>query len=107
MSLPTLARVVVIAIAVLNVVDIIVHVLVDDVEPLRVTGNVVAIAAALALLLWPRARRALTPLIAAAVNLGLNIVFIALQGIGPLGVILIAVTTVLLVVVAVALRRRG
>lgn len=106
MSFPTLARVLTIAVAALNIVDILVHVLVNDVEPLRVTGNVIVIAAALAMLLWPRARRVLTPLIAAAVSLGLNLVFIAVSGIGPLGVILILATTVLLGVTALVMRRR-
>lgn len=106
MSLSSVARAVAIAVIVLNIGDIIVHVAVNDVEPLRVTGNAVVIAAALGLLLWPRARRSLTPLIAAAVNLGLNAVFIALEGIGPLGILLVAATTVLLMIVAVTMRRR-
>ena len=105
MSFPAPARILTIAVAALNIGDVLVHVIVDDVEPLRVTGNVVVIGAALAMVLWPRARHVLAPLIAAAVNLGLNVVFIALQSIGPLGLLLILATTVLLGIIAAAMRR--
>lgn len=106
MNLSTLARALVIAVGALNVGDILLHAIVNDLEPLRVTGNIVVIAASIALLALAPARRALTALIAAAVNLGLNLVFIALDGIGPLGVVLIVVTTLLLVGIAVVLRRQ-
>lgn len=39
-------------------------------------------------------------------SLGLNVVFIALEGIGPLGAVLVAATTLLLVGATVALGRR-
>lgn len=104
-KLSSLARILTLAVALLNLGDIALHVAIDDVEPLRVTGNIVVIVAAFVLLLWPRARRLITPIIAAAVNLVLNNVFIALEGIGPLGVVLIAVTTLLLVALALTLRR--
>ena len=104
-KLSSLARILTLAVALLNLGDIALHVAIDDVEPLRVTGNIVVIVAAFVLLLWPRARRLITPIIAAAVNLVLNNVFTALEGIGPLGVVLIAVTTLLLVALALTLRR--
>lgn len=104
-NLSPLARVLTIAVALLNLGDIALHIAIDDVEPLRVTGNVVVIVAAFVLLLWPRARRLITPVLAAAVNLALNIAFIASEGIGPLGAILIAATTVLLAALALAMRR--
>ncbi len=104
-KLSSLARILTLAVALLNLGDIALHVAIDDVEPLRVTGNIVVIVAAFVLLLWPRARRLITPIIAAAVNLVLNNVFIALEGIGLLGVVLIAVTTLLLVALALTLRR--
>ena len=107
MSFTVPARGLTIAVAAVNVVDIVVHVLVDDVEPLRVTANVIVIVTALALLFWSRVRHALTPLFAAVASLGLNLVFIATQGIGSLGVILIATTTVLLVAIALVMRRRS
>lgn len=105
-NLSTRSRILTIAVALLNLGDIALHVAIDDVEPLRVSGNIVVIVAAFVILLWPRARRLITPIIAAAVNLVLNLVFIALEGIGPLGAVLIAVTTVLLAVLALALRRQ-
>lgn len=106
LTLSTLARVLIIAVGTLNVADIVLHVAVNDVEPLRVTGNLVVIAASIALLMWARVRHALTPIIAAAVSLSLNLVFIALDGIGPLGVLLVVATTLLLVVIALVLRRQ-
>lgn len=105
-SLSTLARALSIAVGVLNVGDIALHIAIDDVEPLRVAGNIVVIVAAFVILLWPRARRLITPIIAAVVNLALNLIFIALEGIGPLGAILIAATTLLLVAITLTLRRQ-
>jgi len=105
-SLSTPARGLSIAVGALNIGDIALHVAIDDVEPLRVTGNVVVILAAAALLFWPRLRHLLTPVIAAGINLALNLVFIALEGIGPLGAILIAATTLLLIAITLTLRRQ-
>lgn len=102
----TLARVLTVAALVLNIADIALHVAIDDVEPLRIAGNIVVVAATIAVLAWPRARRATVPLCAAGASLGLNVGFTALEGIGPLGAVLVAATTLLLVGVAVALGRR-
>lgn len=84
--------------------DLVLHILVRDVEPLRVAGNVVVMMTAVIILIRADARVPWIPLLAGAVNLGLNILFIALEGIGPLGVILIVATTVLAVLTALALR---
>jgi hypothetical protein len=84
--------------------DLVLHILVRDVEPLRVTGNVVVMMTAVIILIRADARVPWIPLLAGAVNLGLNILFIALERIGPLGVILIVATTVLAVLTALALR---
>lgn len=57
----TLARVLTVAALVLNIADIVLHVAINDVEPLRIAGNVVVVAATIAVLAWPRARRAMVP----------------------------------------------
>lgn len=99
------ARVLTIAVLVLNIGDIVLHVVIDDVEPLRIAGNVVVLLATIALLFWPSARRSVVPLLAAIVSLGLNLAFIATEGIGPLGAVLVATTTLLLAGVGLAMRR--
>lgn len=102
----TLARTLTIAVLVLNVGDIALHVAIDDVEPLRIAGNVVVLLAAMLMQTTSRARQAHVPLIAGAVSLALNLVFIATEGIGPLGGVLVATTTLLLAGATLALRRR-
>lgn len=92
--------------AALTVFDIVIHVVSDQVEPLRIAGNIIVLVAALGILVVPRVRRAWVPIAAGLWNLVLNIIFIAQQGIGALGVALIAATTVLCVVLAVQLARR-
>lgn len=89
----------------LNVFDIVVHVATDQVEPLRIAGNVVVLVASLALLFVASARRAWVPAVAGGVSLALNAVFIALNGIGVAGAVLVAVTTVLCIALAVILAR--
>lgn len=84
--------------------DLVLHILVRDVEPLRVTGNVVVMMTAVIILIRADARVPWIPLLGGAVNLGLNIVFVALEGIGPVGAVLIAITTVLAVLTALAMR---
>lgn len=103
----TLARALTIAVLVVNVGDIALHVAIDDVEPLRISGNVVVLLAAMLMLTMSRAGQALVPLIAGAVSLALNLVFIATEGIGPLGGVLVATTSLLLAGATLALRRRA
>ena len=97
-------RLLTVAVALLNVGDIVLHVAIDQVEPLRVTGNIVVILAAIGILAFGALRRPATPIAAAVVNLALNLVFIAIFGIGGLGAALIALTTILLITTAVRVR---
>lgn len=92
--------------AALTVFDIVLHVVIDDVEPLRIAGNVIVLVSALGILVIPRLRRAWVAFAAGAWNLVLTLVFIAQDGIGPLGIALVAATTVLCLVLTVQLARR-
>lgn len=92
--------------AALTVFDIVLHVVIDDVEPLRIAGNVIVLANALGILVIPRVRRAWVAFAAGVWNLVLNIVFISQEGIGTLGIVLVAVTTVLCLVLTAQLARR-
>lgn len=89
----------------LTVFDIVLHVAIDQVEPLRISGNLVVLAAAVAVLLVPVARHAWVPAAAGAISLALNLVFVFREGIGPLGAILVAVSTALCAAIAIALAR--
>ena len=100
-----LARALTIAVLVLNVGDVVLHVAIDDVEPLRIAGNLVVLVAATAVLFWPSARRGAVPLLAAVVSLGLNLAFIATEGIGALGAGLVVSTTLLLIGTGLSMRR--
>ena len=95
-----------VALLVANIFDVVIHVITDQVEPLRITGNVIALVAAGVLLTIPRTRHPWVPLVAGGLSLLLNLVFIATQGIGVLGALLVTLTTLLFVVVAVRLARR-
>jgi hypothetical protein len=77
----TLGRILIVVVALVNVGDIVLHVAIDQVEPLRIACNIVVIVAALAML------------------------FIVTSGIGGLGAVLIALTTILLALLAGSLRR--
>ena len=99
-----LVRVLTIVVALVNVGDIALHVAIDLVEPLRIAGNIVVIVAALGILAVSALRKPVIPIAAALVNLALNLVFIAIFGIGGLGAVLIALTTILLATVAGRLR---
>lgn len=103
----TLLRVLTIAVLVINLGDIALHVAIDDVEPLRIAGNVVVLVAAVLMLATARARHPLVPLVAGAVSLALNLVFIATEGIGGLGAVLVATTSLLLAAATLAMRRRS
>lgn len=100
-----LVRVLTIAVAAVNLGDIVLHVAIDQVEPLRIAGNVVVIAAALGMLASETLRTPIVPILAALANLVLNLVFIVSFGIGGLGAVLIALTTILLALLAGSLRR--
>jgi collagenase-like PrtC family protease len=104
--LDTLVRVLTIAVALVNVGDIALHVAIDQVEPLRVAGNIVVIVAAIGLLAVAALRRPAVPIAASVVNVILNLVFIVMFGIGGLGAVLIALTTILLATIAGGLRTR-
>ena len=103
-KLSVLALVLTVVVALLNVGDVVLHVAIDQVEPLRVTGNAVVVVAALGMPMVAALRAPAVPITAAAVNLVLNTVFIAVFGIGPLGAVLIALTTVLLAAIAIVIR---
>lgn len=90
----------------LNVVDVVVHVATDQVEPLRIAGNVIVLVSALSVLVIPRVRRAWVAIAAGLWSLVLNVVHIAQSGIGTAGVVFIAGTTVLCLLLAVQLARR-
>lgn len=107
MSFTGIAKTLTIVATAVNVADIALHVAIDDVEPLRVAGNVIVIVATVALLLWDRSRRPAVPVIAALLSLALNVVFIATEGIGPLGAVLVAATTLILLATGFAMRTRA
>ncbi len=93
--------------AAVNVFDIVIHVGADQLEPLRIAGNVIVLLAALALFAVPRLRRAWVEIAAGTGNLVLNGVFIAREAIGTLGWILVGTTNVLCVALAALPRRRS
>ena len=90
----------------LNVIDVVVHVVTDQVEPLRIAGNIIVIVSALGVLLIPRVRRAWVAIAAGLWSLVLNLIHISQSGIGTAGIVFIAATTVLCLVLAVQLARR-
>lgn len=101
----TFGRVLTIVVALINLGDIVLHVAIDQVEPLRIAGNIVVIGAALGMLAVAALRKPLVPIGAGVVSLVLNLVFIVTSGIGGLGAVLIALTTILLALLAGSLRR--
>lgn len=100
----TFARVLTVVITLVNVGDIVLHVAIDQVEPLRIAGNIVVIAAAIGMLAVHALRTPAVAIGAALVSLALNLVFIITSGIGGLGAVLIALTTILLGLLAGSLR---
>ncbi len=100
----TLVRVLAVVVALVNLGDLALHIAIDQVEPLRVAGNIVVIVAALGMLAVRALRRPVVPGVAAVVNLVLNLAFIVMFGIGSLGAVLIALTTILLATIAGGLR---
>lgn len=99
-----LLRILLVATAVLNAADAVLHVAIDQVEPLRIAGNLVVISGVVGMLAVPSLRRPAAPVVVGLVSLVLNLVFVATSGIGGLGAVLIVVTTLLHVVLAVLLR---
>ena len=100
----TLFVVLTVVVALVNLGDVALHVAIDQVEPLRVAGNIAVVVAAVGMLAVSALRRPVVPVAAAVVNLGLNLTFIVMFGIGGLGAVLIALTTILLAVIAGRLR---
>jgi len=100
-----LVRVLTVVVALVNVGDIVLHVAIDQVEPLRIAGNIVVILAAIGMLVSATLRTPRLPMLAMVLNLALNLAFIAMFGIGGLGAVLIALTTILLATIAGSLRR--
>jgi hypothetical protein len=100
-----LARILIVVVALVNVADIVLHVAIDQVEPLRIAGNLVVIMAAIGMLAVAALRTPVVPIAAGLVSLALNLVFIATSGIGGLGAVLIALTTILLGLLAGSLGR--
>jgi hypothetical protein len=91
----TLTTVIVVALVV-NVVDAVIHIVTDQVEPLRIASNAVVILAAALILAVPALNRQMISVTADVLYLGLNVLFIVLNGIGGLGLLLVVVTVVLL-----------
>lgn len=100
-----LVRVLTVVVAIVNVADIVLHVAIDQVEPLRIAGNIVVLATAIGMLAISALRKPIVPVVAGLVSLVLNLVFIVTSGIGGLGAVLIALTTILLALLAGSLRR--
>lgn len=94
-----------IALIAVNVFDYVIHAASDELEPLRVTSNVVVVLAAIGIMAIPALRAWWVPALAGAIYLTLNLVFIALFSIGALGVALIVTTTVLCALIAVLASR--
>ena len=90
----------------ITVFDIVIHVATDQVEPLRIAGNIIVLVSAFGVLLLPRLRRVWVAVAAGGWNLALNVIHISQDGIGALGIALIAVTTVLWLVLAILFARR-
>jgi hypothetical protein len=103
-SVGILFRVLTVVGALVNVGDLALHIAIDQVEPLRVTGNLVVIVAVLGMLAVRALRRPVVPIAAGVANLVLNLVFIVTSGIGSLGAVLVALTTILLALIAGSLR---
>ena len=101
----TFARILIVVVALVNLGDIVLHVAIDQVEPLRIAGNLVVIAAAIGMFAVAALRTPVTPIVAGLASLALNLVFVVTSGIGGLGAVLIALTTILLALLAGSLRR--
>lgn len=90
----------------ITVFDIVIHVATDQVEPLRIAGNIIVLVSVFGVLLLRRLRRVWVAVAAGGWNLVLNLIHISQNGIGALGIALIAVTTVLWLVLAILFARR-
>ena len=90
----------------ITVFDIVIHVATDQVEPLRIAGNILVPVSVFGVLLLPSLRLVWVAVAAGGWNLVLNLIHISQNGIGALGIALIAVTTVLWLVLAILFARR-
>ena len=90
----------------ITVFDIVIHVATDQVEPLRIAGNIIVLVSVFGVLLLRRLRRVWVAVAAGGWNLVLYLIHISQNGIGALGIALIAVTTVLWLVLAILVARR-
>ncbi len=81
------------ALILVNIIDIIVHVAINQPEALRISGNIVLIIAAIVHLAKPKYWLGL--LLATILNLILNFIFIYENGIGTAGIIFISLSTIL------------
>ena len=71
-----------------------------------IAGNIIVLVSVFGVLLLPRLRRVWVAIAAGGWNLALNLIHISLNGIGALGIVLIATTTVLWLVLAILFARR-
>ncbi len=78
-----------------NIFDTVLHIAINQPEPLRITSNLIMIAASLLILLKIKLDKRYVVLSALVLYLALNLIFIMNNGIGNLGVILIMTTTIL------------
>lgn len=78
----------------LNILDVVLHVVTDQVEALRIAGNIIIIiSAVIALVRW----RPMAVLIAGLASyLALNCIFIIFSGIGTAGIAFVSLTTILI-----------
>lgn len=89
------------AVLVINIFDILLHVIINQPELLRIIGNLIVILCALVVIRKYKVNSQITLFTSAILNLLLNIFFIVNNGIGVLGVIFIATTTILVTICAI------
>ena len=104
--LSTPVRVIIIGVLVLNVVDLALHIATDQVEPLRVTANVVVLLLGILVLTVARTRVQVLAAIGGLVTLALNLIVIATTGLGPAGFVFVFGTVIGLGIVAFLDARR-
>jgi hypothetical protein len=74
----------------INCFDVILHIAIGQPEALRITGNLFIIISSALLLVNPRYSTLFT--VALSLYVGLNTLFIVLEGIGPVGALFIGAT---------------
>jgi hypothetical protein len=75
---------------IINILDVILHIATGQPEALRITSNLLIIVSGTLLLINPRYLTLFT--VALSIYVGLNTLFILLEGIGPAGALLIGAT---------------